>query len=99
MQPVTVGSPTGRSAYQRRLKLSVGLLAALVLSAVVAFRAADLWGARNQTLDASERRARDLARILSQYLHGTFAASDAALRQLAIHSRRIGGAGGPQPVR
>jgi signal transduction histidine kinase len=58
-----------------------------------AFRVADLWGWRVQTLNAAEARAANLTSILSEYIRETFSASDASLRQLALHSRRVGGPG------
>jgi signal transduction histidine kinase/CheY-like chemotaxis protein len=46
-------------------------------------------------LQTGDRRAANLAFILSGYLRETFEATDASLRQLVVHSRRIGGAAAP----
>jgi signal transduction histidine kinase len=62
--------------------------ALLILSAL---RMGDLWWWRTQTLNAAESRASNLSFILSEYLHESFTAGDASLRQLAAHSRRVGG--------
>ena len=58
-------------------------------------QAAYFRSARAETLQAAEDRAANLALILAQYLTQTFAAGDAALRQLALHSQRIGGPTAP----
>jgi hypothetical protein len=66
-----------------------------VLVALGGLRAADLWSWRAQILRTAEGRAGNLAHILTEYIHEAFAASDASLRQLAIHSQRIGGPDAP----
>jgi signal transduction histidine kinase len=45
-------------------------------------------------LRAADGRTRNLAYILSEYVRGAFTAGDAALRQLAVRSIRLGGPGG-----
>ena len=72
------------------LGLALGLL--LILGAL---RLNDLRESRAETLHAARSRASSLALILSEYVIGTFAAGDAALRQLALHSQRIGGPDAP----
>ncbi len=62
-----------------------------VLFTLGAFRGIELWSGRTQTLASASARASNLAFILSEYLRETLAADDSALRQLAMHSRRIGG--------
>jgi signal transduction histidine kinase len=62
-----------------------------VLLALAVFRAIDLWWWRTQTLEAAQGRAANLAIIVSEYLNEMFVAADASLRQLALHSQRIGG--------
>jgi signal transduction histidine kinase len=62
-----------------------------VLFTLGAFRAFELWSGRAQTLASASARASNLAFILSEYLRESLAADDSALRQLAMHSRRIGG--------
>ncbi len=81
---------------RRGFKLAVGLAATLALAMIVAARVVDLRSRRGQLLDLGERRAANLAVILAGYLRQTFAAVDASLRQLALHSRRIGGPGAPE---
>src|SRR5690348_11715492 len=51
----------------------------------------DLRGERAQLLSAADRRAEGLAVVFAGYLTQTFAAFDASLRQLALHSGRVGG--------
>ena len=75
----------------RRFKLFVGVAASLAFATLVAVRAIDLFTERAQLLEAGDRRAEGLAVVFSGYLTQTFAAIDASLRQLALHSTRIGG--------
>jgi len=62
-----------------------------VLFMLGVFRGIELWSGRVQTLASASARASNLAFVLSEYLRESFAAGDSALRQLAMHSRRIGG--------
>jgi signal transduction histidine kinase/ActR/RegA family two-component response regulator len=75
----------------RRFKLFVGAAASLAFATLVAVRAIDLRSERAQLLTAADRRAEGLAVVYAGYLSQTFAAFDASLRQLALHSGRIGG--------
>lgn len=83
------------SALGRRPKLTIAALTVGVLVTGGALRGATLWSWRVQALAAAETRAANLAFILSEYVRETFAAGDASLRQLAIHSRRLGGPTAP----
>ncbi len=76
-------------------KSMIGALAISALVAVSAFRAVNLGWWRSQIVADADRRASNLAIVLTEYLRGTFAAADAALAELAIHSRRVGGPGAP----
>jgi signal transduction histidine kinase/CheY-like chemotaxis protein len=69
----------------------VGIATALALSALVGLRTADLWARRDEILDAGDKRAQNLALILAGYIRSAFAAGDAALRQVAVYSQRVGG--------
>jgi two-component system NtrC family sensor kinase len=69
----------------------VGVAASLAFATLVAVRAIDLRSERAQLLAAGDRRAEGLAVVFAGYLTQTFAAIDASLRQLALHSGRIGG--------
>src|SRR4051794_28598663 len=69
----------------------IAVLTMGVLLTLGAVRGIDLYARRADTLRTASRRAENLASILSEYLHGTFTAGDASLRQLALHSQRIGG--------
>ena len=75
----------------RRFKVFVGVAASLAFATLVAVRAMDLLDERAQLLAAGDRRAEGLAVVFAGYLTQTFAAIDASLRQLALHSGRIGG--------
>ncbi len=73
-------------------KSVIALLALGVLLVLGTLRTVDLVMRRAELLRASSRRADNLASILSEYLRGTFSAGDASLRELALHSQRVGGA-------
>jgi signal transduction histidine kinase/CheY-like chemotaxis protein len=77
---------------RRGFKWAVGLTAALALAILVGVRALDLRSQRDDQLQSGDRRAANLAVVLTGYLGQTFAAVDASLRQLALHSQHIGGA-------
>jgi signal transduction histidine kinase len=64
---------------------------AVALGGLAALRTVDLASRRTQILRTAERRAENLALILGAHVRETIAATDASLRQLAIHSRRVGG--------
>jgi len=70
----------------------VGTLVVLVV--VCTLVVCDLLWRRDRVLLAADRRADHQARIVEEYLHGSFASADAALRQLAVHGQRHGGASG-----
>ena len=70
--------------------LALGLLLILGL-----LRWNDIRSSRAEALQTARSRASSLALVLSEYVVGTFAAGDAALRQLALHSQRIGGPSAP----
>src|SRR3954463_3005045 len=70
------------------------VIAALTMGVLItlgALRAADLYFRRVEVVRVAEARAGNLASILSEYVRDTFSAGDAALRQLALRSQRIGG--------
>src|SRR5215208_6918538 len=76
-------------------KSVVGILTMTVLTVLGAARGVDLYWRRAEVIRTAEARAANLATILSEYMRGTFSAGDASLRQLSLHSRRVGGPGAP----
>jgi signal transduction histidine kinase/CheY-like chemotaxis protein len=72
-------------------KLTIAALTLGVLVTMAGLRGADLRWAREESLKAGESRAANLALMISAYLGEAFAAGDASLRQLSLHSRRVGG--------
>ena len=72
----------------RRLILA---FTAVVLGAVATIQVNDLRWLRQRAYADAERRASNQVQALAQYVRGAFVAADSSLRQLAIHSRRIGG--------
>lgn len=87
-----MAKPAGASrSFERRLKLAITLLAVVVMVTLTALRGVDLLWRRERALAEGERRAGNLALILSEYLREAFESVDASLRNLAIYGRRIGG--------
>jgi len=78
-----------------RRKPVIAALSIGVLLTLAAIRTVDLWWWRAQALRDARERGSDLALILAEYVRGTFAAGDASLRQLALHSQRVGGPDAP----
>jgi signal transduction histidine kinase/CheY-like chemotaxis protein len=76
---------------RRRFKVVVGVVATAGLLALAGVRVIDLRTQRSQLLQAGDRRAANIAVVLAGYLRQTFLAVDASLRQLRLHSQRIGG--------
>ena len=76
-------------------KLTIGAISIGVLLVMGAFRVLDLRAARTDALAAAEARADNLALILSEYINESFQGADAALRQLTLHSQRVGGPSAP----
>ena len=66
-----------------------------VLVAVCTLEGFDLWWRYKAALRAGESKAENLSLVLAEYLRGSFAVADTALRQLAVHGRRIGGPDAP----
>jgi len=77
-------------------KSAIATLTAAILLTVTVLRVLDQVEWRRQTLRGGEDRATNLALIVSEYLRESFASGDSALRQLAVHSRRVGGPTAPE---
>ena len=74
-----------------RLRASVALLLVVIFCLLVAFRGVSLWLHRGEVLAEGQRRAENLALILSDHLKQTIVSIDTALSQLALYSKRVGG--------
>jgi len=79
------------STFQRRPKFFIAVFTVAILVGVAGRCVADLWWVRSRTLTKAEVRAGNLASVISKYFRQTFAAGDAALRQLVIHGKHAGG--------
>jgi signal transduction histidine kinase len=79
-------------AIRRRPKVNIIAFTVTVLVAVAVLVTADLWWRRDRVLKAADTRAQNLSSVLSEYIRGSFTSADAALRQLAVHAQRAGGA-------
>jgi len=78
-------------AIRRHQKLNILAFTLTVLVAVAALEIVDLWWRRDNALKNAETRATNLTVVLAEYVRGSFASADAALRQLQVHGNRIGG--------
>ena len=87
--------PLADRTPDHRLKRVVAAITVGVLTLLVVLRGIDLWWWRQQLVDGGRQRAENQTRILAEYVRGAFAAGDAALRQLTIEARRIGGSRAP----
>jgi len=76
-------------------KLAIGVLSVGILLAMSGVRVADFLASRAEVVRSAESRASNLSIILSEYVAEAFAGGDAALRQLVLHSQRIGGPAAP----
>jgi signal transduction histidine kinase len=76
---------------RRKPRFTILAFILTVLIAVAALEIADLWWRRDNALKNAETRAINLDRVLAEYVRGSFASADAALRQLQVHGARIGG--------
>jgi signal transduction histidine kinase len=76
-------------------RLLVTVIPVMLLVSMAGLRAVDLRRTRADLIRLADARAANLADMTSTYLGETFASTDAALRQLAIQSQRIGGPDAP----
>jgi len=84
--------PTGAIALlQRRPKIFIIAFAASVLALVATLQAVHSIGTRQHALESAQTHASNLAYVLSEYVRGSFAVTDASLRQLLVHARHVGG--------
>ena len=90
-----VGAPSLFTALQRRAKFVILAFTAFVLLAVAALQIGTLWWRRDGIVKAAEARAGNLAFVLAEYVRESFVTADTALRQLAVHAGRVGGASAP----
>jgi signal transduction histidine kinase len=79
--------------FQRGSRTLVIGFTAAVLIGVALLEGADLWWGHQRAIRLAEKRAANLAFVVAEYIRGAFAVADTSLRQLAIHGRRVGGAG------
>jgi signal transduction histidine kinase/CheY-like chemotaxis protein len=82
-----------RDLRSPRLRARIAVMAAIVWLVLALLRGGHLGWRRHLLLASAERQASNLALILAEYLQQVFDSADASLKQLAIHSRRVGGAG------
>ena len=82
-------------ALGRQLKWSISALLLGLVTVAGLLRISLLWSWRDQIVDDADARAANLSIIVSEYLRESFAGGDAALRQLVVQSRRLGGPEAP----
>ena len=85
-------------AFRRRPKINIIVFTLTVLIAVATLQIADLWWRRDSVVRNAETRASNLAVVFSEYIRGSFGSADAALRQIVIHGKRVGGSSQPADV-
>jgi len=83
---------------RRRPRSNIVAFTVTVLLTVGALEVADLWWRREQAMQQAESRARNVSVLLAEYVRGSFAAADAALRQIVVQSVRVGGPSAPPDV-
>jgi len=83
------------AAQQRRSRALVLGFTVAVLVAVCTLEGFDLWWRYKAALEAGEDKAENLSSMLAEYLRGSFAVADTALRQLTVQGQRIGGPDAP----
>jgi signal transduction histidine kinase/ActR/RegA family two-component response regulator len=96
MSPAPFSTLAG--TLRRRPKFNILAFTLTVLIAVAGLVSADLWWRRDHVLKSADTRAANLASVISEYVRGSFSSADAALRQLAIHGRRVGGPSAPHDL-
>ena len=69
-----------------------------VFLAFIVFRVGVLWWQHGEALLNEQRRAENLAHVLTENVDRTFGAIESALNQLAAHSDHIGGPTAPQGI-
>ncbi|HEV8628719.1 MAG TPA: ATP-binding protein, partial [Thermoanaerobaculia bacterium] len=84
-----------RSTADRRLQQWIGGVAVLLMLATAGSWSLILFSQRRQTLQRTERRAANLALILSEYVREDFESVDRTLRDIGVVSREIGGSAAP----
>ena len=80
---------------QRPPKFLIAVFTVIILAAVTAVQAFHTIAARRRAIETAEQRTRNLAFVVATYLRDNFALADTALRQLAVHAHRVGGAHAP----
>jgi signal transduction histidine kinase len=84
------------AAFRRRPKFNIIAFTLTVLIAVATLEVVDLWWRRDRAVKTAETRANNMAVVLAEYIRGSFASADAAVRQLQLHGRRVGGSSAPR---
>jgi hypothetical protein len=80
-----------------RLRRAIGLLLIVVFLSIIAMRGTFLWWRHEEVMLDSRRQAESLALVLSKHFEQTIATVDAALSQLALHAKGVGGANAQPP--
>ena len=83
------------SVPRKHLRTSVIGLCVAVVVALALLQTVNLVSRYRQTLRATEAHATDLSLILAEHMRNAAAAVDASLKQLVLHSTRVGGPTAP----
>ena len=90
-----LAAPALTSALQRRPKGLALAFTGSVLLVVIAVQGVSLWWRHDRSIEVAADRAANLSYIVAEYVRGSFALADVALRQLVLHGQHAGGANGP----
>src|SRR5262245_51853206 len=80
-----------RLAGRGGLRKSVVILAVGFVAAVAVLQALNLWSQYRQTIVVTQGKAEDLSYILAEHMQKSVQAVDSSLKQLVLHSNRVGG--------
>jgi PAS domain S-box-containing protein len=94
VMPEQAKSPQISMMSADRVRRGVAWFLLIVFAILVAARGANLWWRHDRLIADNQQRADALAHVLGEHLERTVAGVDAALRQIALHSERIGGPNG-----
>ena len=90
-----LAAPALTSALQRRPKGLALAFTGSVLLVIIAVQGVSLWWRHDRSIELAADRAANLSYVVAEYVRGSFALADAALRQLVLHGQHAGGAEGP----
>jgi signal transduction histidine kinase len=83
--------PKRRSSSGSGLQRSVIWISVAIILALPILQTVNQWSQHRQTMRATEVKASELAHILAEHMRRVMGEVDASLKQLVLHSARVGG--------